>query len=214
MSQHDLIVWSPIAHITNQVGIRRGSTRFPSLIRLAPCQTEEDGGTDVCGWQEGERKTPAAMLIIPDEKVSVVISLSQQMLESPNNIMCEDLLSCWSCRRGFTFEISMPKRHGPMEGRDGFPSIQGNLLWRETTESLVKLLRTHVARPEGGQAHDGDVLSKVIVVQWLKACKPVGKEVPNLVRRGSTDAVHYALLHHRVLGKVRALQHKPWVRLI
>ena len=57
LNMQDLIVWSPIAHITNKVGVRRGSTRFPSLIRLAPCQTEEDGRADVCGWQEGERKT-------------------------------------------------------------------------------------------------------------------------------------------------------------
>ena len=133
----DLVVWSPIAHIANKVSIRRGSTRFPSLIRLAPCQTEEDGRIDVCGWQEGEWKTPTPMLIIPNEKVAVVISLSQQMLESPNDIMHEGLLSCWSCRSGFTFKISVtvPKRLVPWKVVTVLPSIQRNLLSRETTES-------------------------------------------------------------------------------
>ena len=187
-----------------RLSIRRGSTGFPSLLRLAPCQTEEDGWTDVCGWQEGERKTPTAVLIIPDEKVLVVISLSQQVLESPNDIMREDLDSCWSCRSGFTFEISIPKGLVPRKIVAVLPSIQGNLLWRETTEARVKLLNSHAIRPEGGHAHGGDLLSKVVVVQRLKTYKPIGKEVPNLIRRGATEAVHYVILDHKVLGKVRS----------
>ena len=94
------------------------------------------------------------------------------------------------------------------------PSIQGNLLSRETTDSRVKLLRSHAIRPEGGHAHHGDVISKVVVVHWLKACKAVCHEVPNLIRHDSMEAEHYAFLHHNVLWKVRALRHKPWVRLI
>ena len=89
------------------------------------------------------------------------------------------------------------------------PSIQGNLLSRDTANSRVKLLRSHAVRPEGGHANHGDVASKVVVVHWLKACKAVCHEVPNLVRRHGTVAEHYALLHHNVLWKVRALGYKP-----
>ena len=173
LNVQDLIVWPPIPNITNKVGIRRSSTGFPSLLRLAPCQTEEDGSTDVCGWQEGERKMPTAVLIIPDKKVLVVISLSQQMLESPNDIMREDMRSCWSCWSGFTFEISIPKGLVPRKIVAVLLSIR-NLLRRETTEARVKLLHSHAIRPEGGQTHGGDLLAKVIVVQRLQACEPIG----------------------------------------
>ena len=77
-----------------------------SRIRLAyggvalvfhPCSVlrhvklKKTGGLiDVAG-KKGERKTPTAVLIIPDEEVLVVISLSQQMLESPYDVMREDL---------------------------------------------------------------------------------------------------------------------------
>ena len=208
------LVWSPAAHIANQIGVRRGSTRFPSLIRLASCTTEEDRQADLCSRKEGERKTPTAMLIIPDEKVAVIISLSQQMLESPNHIMHENLLSSRSNRRGVAIKSVRPKRLIPWKIVTVLPSIQGNLLSRETTNSRVKLLRCHAIRPEGGHAHHGDVVSKVVVVHWLKACIAVSHEVPNLIGRDAMVAKHDAFLHDKVLWKVRALRHKPWVRLL
>ena len=94
-------------------------------------QLKKTGGTrwaDVCSRKEGERKTPTAMLIIPDEKVAVIISLSQQMLESSNNIMHEDLLSSGSDRRSVAIKIMKPKRLIPWKVVTVLPSIQGNLL--------------------------------------------------------------------------------------
>ena len=84
LNMQDLVVWSSTAHISNKIGIRWASIRFPSLISLALCQAEKDGWTDICAWKEGERKSPTSMLIIPNKEVAVVVSLSQQMLKSPN----------------------------------------------------------------------------------------------------------------------------------
>ena len=88
------------------------------------------------------------------------------------------------------------------------------ILSRETTNSCVELLRCRAIRPEGGHAHHGDVVSKVVVVHWVKACIAVGHEVPNLIGRDAVVPKHNALLHDKILWKIRALARKPWVRLI
>ena len=125
---------------------------------------------------EGERKTPTAVLNIPDEEVLVVISLSQQMLESPCDVMREDMRSCWSC-----WVASQSRyRSGSFQARSWqfcHPSKE-IFLRRETTEARVKLLNSHAIRPEGGQLHGGNVLAKVVVLQRFQACEPIGKEVP------------------------------------
>ena len=88
------------------------------------------------------------------------------------------------------------------------PSIQGNLLRRETTNSCMELLCCHAIRPEGGHTHHGDVASKVVVVHWVKACVAVGHEVPNLIGRDAVVAKHNAFPHDKVLWKIRAVAHK------
>ena len=118
LNMQDLVVRSPAAHITNQICVRRCCTSFPSLLRLTPSAAEENGWTNICAWKKCKWKTPTAMLIISDEKVAVVICLGQQMLESPNDIMHEDLMSSGSNRRGVTIKSVRLKRI-PMEGRDG-----------------------------------------------------------------------------------------------
>ena len=72
------------------------------------------------------------------------------------------------------------------------PSIQGSLLSCETTNSCVKLLWCHALRPECGHAHHRNVVSKVVVVHWLKACVAVRHEVPNLIGRHRVIAEHNA----------------------
>ena len=167
LNMQDLVIWSPAAHITNQISIRRCCASFPSLIRLTPSAAEKDGWTNICSWKKCKWKTPTAMLIIPDEKVAVVICLGQQMLESPNDIMHEDLLSSGSNRRGVTIKSVRPKRLFPWKVVTVLPSIQGNLLSRDATNSCMELLRCHALRPECGHTNHRSLTSKVVVLHRL-----------------------------------------------
>ena len=214
LNMQDLVVRSPAAHITNQIGERRGSTSFPSLIRLTPSAAEEDRWTNICAWKKCKWKTPTAMLIIPDEKVAIVIRLGQQMLESPNDIMHEDLLSSGSNRRGIAIKRVRPKRLFPWKIMTVLPSIQGNLLSRDATSSCMELLRCHALRPERGHTNHRSLTSKVVVLHRLKACVAIRKEVPHFIRRDGMVAKHNAIAHDEVRLKVHALRDIPRVRLI
>ena len=77
------------------------------------------------------------------------------------------------------------------------PAIQGNLLWRETTEARVKLLHSHAIRPEGGHLHGGNLLAEV-VVERLQTCERFDKEVPDRVGRKSMRTKHYVILDHQI----------------
>ena len=138
LNMQDLVVRSPAAHIMNQIGKRRCCASFPSLLRLTPSAAEKDGWTNVCKRKECKWKTPTAMLIIPDEKGAIVVCLGQQMLESPNDIMHEDLLSSGSNRRGVAIKSVRPKRVFPWEVVTVLPSIQGILLSRDATNSCTE----------------------------------------------------------------------------
>ena len=93
------------------------------------------------------------------------------------------------------------------------PSIQGNHLRRETTETGVKLLHRHAIRPESGHPHDVNLLGKVVVLQRLKTCKSVGQEVPKLVRLDPSRAVDYVILDNKVLREVLARRISPRISL-
>ena len=149
----DLIVRSPAACITNQVCERRCCASSPSLLSLTPSAAEKDGWTNICRRKECKWKTPTAMLIIPDEKVAVVICLGQQMLESPNDIMHEDLLSSGSNRRGIAIKSVRLKRIFPRKVVAMLPAIQGDLLSRDAANSCVELFWCHSLRPECGHAN-------------------------------------------------------------
>ena len=66
----------------------------------------------------------------------------------------------------------------------------------------MKLLNSHAIRPEGGHLHGGNVLAKVVVVQWLQSCEPIGKEVPYLIRRGPSTC---HTLRHSWMTRLRGL---------
>ena len=176
LNVQDLVVWSPAAHITNQIRIRRGCAGFPSLIRLTPSAAEKDGWANICSWKKCEWKTPTAMLIIPDEKVAVVVCLGQQMLESPNHIVHEDLLSSRSNKRVITSKSVRPKRLFPWKVVTVLPSIQGNLLSRETTNSYHSPLRRPLQTCQVERDHILDQSCKES--SWdrnLKNAKPIHK---------------------------------------
>ena len=110
LNMQDLLVWAPAACISNEICERRCCASSPSQFSLTPSAAEKDWWTNICTWKKCKWKTPASMLIIPDEKVAIVICLGQQMLESPNDIMHEDLLSSGSNRRGIAIKSVRLKR--------------------------------------------------------------------------------------------------------
>ena len=62
---------------------------------------------------------------------------------------------------------------------------------------------------KAGMLHGGNILAKVVIVQWLKACERIGKELPNLIRRGSKQVPYTtSFWTTKLLGKVRALRDK------
>ena len=153
LDMQDLLVRSAAAHITSQICERRCCASSPSLLSLTPSATEEDGWANIRRRKECKWQTPTAMHIIPDEKIAVVICLGQQMLESPNDIMREDLLSSGSNRRGIAIKTVWLKSMFPRKIVAVLPSIQGNFLSRDAAHSLcgtalVSWIRTRMRASE------------------------------------------------------------------
>ena len=211
LNMQDLLVRSPAAHISNQIAVRRCCASFPSSFSLTPCAAEEDGWTNRCSWKECKWKTPTTMHIIPDEKVAVVVCLGQQVLESPNDIMHEDLLSSGSHRRGIAIKSVRLKRILPRKVVTVLPSIQGNLLSRDATNSSMELLWCHCLRPEGGHTNHRSSSSKVVVLHRLKSCVAIRKEVPNFIRGNGMVAKHNVLAHNKIGLEVHAPRDIPRV---
>ena len=143
------------------------------MLSLTPRAAEEDWWTNLCTWKKCKWKTPTAMHIIPDEKVAIVVCLGQQMLESPNDIMHEDLLSGGSNRRGIAIKCVRLERIFPWKIVTVLPSIQGNLLSRDAADSCVELFWCHTFRPECGHLYQWRLTSKVAVLHRFQACLPI-----------------------------------------
>ena len=181
LNMQDLLVWAPAACISNEMCERRCCASSPSQFSLTPRAAEKDWWTNLCTWKKCKWKTPATMLIIPDEKVAIVICLGQQMLESPNDIMHEDLLSSGSNRRGVAIKSVRLQRILPWKIMTVLPSIQGNLLSRDAADSCMELFWCHAFRPECGHPYHRRLTSKIVVLHRIQACVPIRHEVPYFI---------------------------------